>query len=583
MKRLLLTLLLPALAEAQVVVSTSSYNIADELCGNGLDDSQSGYTKGSCPAGWADAVFSDGCDLLCPEPDKDRDGYESDVDCDDTNRRVFPGVQVSAGGGQYKTCQSDGTYTSPGSLTTGTHTYFVDCTNGNNSNAGTSLATAFATIGKIAGGSTGSPPASPVTLVAGDHVYITGNCSTTYSDGTFQVHAFLTKPGSAGNEIIIEGLPGALPLIDQTSGFGFSVDPAADYVTFRNLVGTNTTSTRGGFIYNSGADHVTLSNIVAYSISGDGNNNDSCVRASNSNYFRVDHSLLWDCKANASTTHHNIDGIKWMDNDGAGDGMGHYAGYNVVGDDAVDTSKGGRCFRSKHGVNASDSAPDGHIIEHNYCINSNYAAVAWDGSGLKLRRNLFYGSGSDRIMYNVDPSDSGINDQDANEISGNTFIGMTSVDWHGLNPSAINFYEIFDNVFVDGTVSYPGYQGGIYAISPNTVDADKTSVESTHFLESDNNCFYNANTPPIFCYYCTNDIPVGDEAGAQYSFAAWRSLSVQTPSFDANSYVENPTFDSYFRATSTNCANKGWLRTSEESSGTATSGFLRSRFNRRLR
>lgn len=549
---------------AQVVVSTSSYNIADELCGNGLDDSQSGYTKGSCPAGWADAVFSDGCDLLCPEPDKDHDGYDSDVDCDDTNRRVFPGVQVSAGGGQYKTCQSDGTYTAAGALTTGTHTYYVDCTSGNNSNAGTSLATAFATIGKIAGGSTGSPPASPVTLVAGDHVYITGNCSTTYSDGTLQVHAYLTQAGSAGNEIIIEGLPGALPTITQSSGFGFSVASTASYVTFKNLIGTNTSTTRGTFVY-GGGDHVTVSNIVAHSITGDGNNNDSCVRASGTNYFRVDHSLLWDCKENGAGNEQNIDGIKWMDDDGVGDGMGHYAGYNVVGDDAKDSTNGGHCFRSKHGTNAADSAPDGTIIERNYCINPGTFGVQWDGSGLKLRRNLFYGTGSDKLLYVIDASDSGINDQDANEVTDNTFYKMSALNWNSVNTSAVMSYTVTGNVFYDGDTSYvAGNNEGIFSICGYCSDATKATLEALHYFESHGNCFYNPNTALVFSYFAVSSGPSDDE-GANYSFSSWKALTVQTPTFDSDSYSENPTVDSYFRATSTNCANKGWLQTSEES------------------
>lgn len=53
-------------------------NITEEICGDGIDNSESGYAKGVCPTGWTDALYSDGCDFLCPGIDKDQDGFYSE-------------------------------------------------------------------------------------------------------------------------------------------------------------------------------------------------------------------------------------------------------------------------------------------------------------------------------------------------------------------------------------------------------------------------------------------------------------------------------------------------------------------------
>src|SRR5882724_2962365 len=79
---------LPAWATTQV---------SPEICGNGIDDplqtgGSANGTKGSCPGGYMDARIGNGCDKICPGADQDGDGYADSVDCDPTNRDVYPGV-----------------------------------------------------------------------------------------------------------------------------------------------------------------------------------------------------------------------------------------------------------------------------------------------------------------------------------------------------------------------------------------------------------------------------------------------------------------------------------------------------------
>lgn len=87
-----LVALVPQAAVAQNIVSQ---NITDEICGDGIDNSASGHTKGSCPGGWADAVYSDGCDFLCPGIDKDQDGFYSEDSGLRTETATVNGAQTS--------------------------------------------------------------------------------------------------------------------------------------------------------------------------------------------------------------------------------------------------------------------------------------------------------------------------------------------------------------------------------------------------------------------------------------------------------------------------------------------------------
>lgn len=139
--------------------------VAPELCGSGLDEpgntggSVNG-TFGSCPVGYGYSISGTGCDLLCPGADRDNDGYtpngqagssatsghlpgasSTSIDCDDTNKFIFPGVWTAIGctGGQVHQCHAtNGTYSScvaPASITceaTGSGVcHHVDCTSGN--------------------------------------------------------------------------------------------------------------------------------------------------------------------------------------------------------------------------------------------------------------------------------------------------------------------------------------------------------------------------------------------------------------------------------------------------------------------
>lgn len=579
---LLLLSLLPDVAQA----------VVPEMPGDGIDNGTSSGTAGSCPEGYADAVYSSGCDLLLPEPDKDGDGYTSDgslgsagttlVDCDDTDRTVYPGVHVADGcsGSDYKTCQGNGTFTScqAGPLCEATGTgecKYIDCSSGDNANSGT-YASPYATWGKVSGGSGGALPSSPFTLGPGDAVYLigSGSCTTAFNTtvgGTPDTPVLFdgTVSGDSSNRILLARYPGSTALLTVTDGTAFVLE-GADYYTIRGFKGSTSWSSKAttSFVYGSFSDNTVISDLWVTRAEGNGDNNNGCIAMSHSNNVENRHNFLGDCVRAAGNVD-NTAAIMMLDDEGAGEGADHYHHHNVKFWTTYSNTANGSGLFGKHGANLADVGENGHRYEHNYIINPRNA-IMWAGSGLRASGNLVYwdapgnevSTSVQRVAHIFDNFTGGR--MEDNRIEGNTFINGSMLYWqiptYASTAEKLTFKR---NVIVDNDDAYSyGNNEGVVAIAPYGSSANKTYFEANSQLDVDENCYFNTEaTALVFPYF------VFSGGGSDYSFADWKSTVGQ----DASSFNEDPVLDTYYRATATNCENKGFLLTSEEGAQVQTS------------
>lgn len=573
-----------------------------EIPADGVDNGTSSGTAGSCPAGYADAVYSVGCDLLLPGHDKDNDGYTDDgslgwagttqTDCDDTNRTVYPGIhrKGSCTGSNYQTCQTSGSWnacqTGPLCEATGSGVCkYIDCGSGSNANTGT-YASPYLTWGKVSGGSAGTPPASPYTLQPGDVVYLigTGTCSTAFSsivgglahDVIFEARS----AGTASNRITLRRYPGVTALMTGTNTLPFAI--FASYYTVDGFKGNTTYSSafKTSFVYSRDASNLIISNLNVTGVAADGDYNNACVQFDHSSGNTVRNNYLGECKQ-ATGNVDNIAAIGILDDSGLGEGANHASYGNTIYYASPSNTLNGSGIYGKHGVNFSETGANGHQFHHNYIVNAR-RVINWGSSGLRASRLFAYHDGpgfetstSTQGVLLLSPL-GGSNSHEDNRIEDSTFVNFSMVYWQEPTyGSALEKLTLDNVVIVDNATAYvAGNNEGIISIDPYGSDAQKTTLESgAGRLAINNNCYYNAGLTLNFSYFNMTSGggghgPAGN-AGADYTFANWQTNTA--PDQDLQSFVTNPTFDMYYRATVASCLDKGWLLTSEEA-GAGVSG-----------
>lgn len=555
-----------------------------EICGNGIDDPlQTGGaangTKGSCPAGFMDSVIGNGCDRKCNSLDEDGDGYTVDgtlgdagttyIDCNDNDRRDFPGYYIpnswtSPTG--YKKCQANGTYTtailnSTAPLCEATAPgvcKYIACGSGSNSNSGT-YASPYLTLGKIAGGSTGSPPASAYTLNPGDVAYVMGSsdCSTTYATSLGNAHAEFNSDGTLANPITIKRYPGSTVKILADNAFGFKT--YGDYYHYDDLeftgscTASNTTNSTP--IYFNLTSNGEVSRSYFHDWTGSSYQNDSMVYANATNATNVHHNFFTNWAQGSGSCNNpgsgqNVNAIKFLDNAGSGTGSNMSANFNTAWRSTPATgfaTEGGFLFY-KHGIDAADAGTNGTQVKYNSVINST-VFLQWASSKMRASDNVL--SGIEQIFYG--PADVGKMQDNLYEY--NTSYASSNFDWV-IPPytSTSQSVTVQRSIFYDTTNPYnSGDCNGIYRIHPYGTDANKSYFETNVSFSSDYNCFYNPSVALKFCYFGQDQVAPGDEAGGIYTFAQWLSNTVH----DDHSFSEDPTLDSWLVPQSANCSTFG--------------------------
>lgn len=533
-----------------------------EIPVNGIDDGASSGTAGACPADYMDAVIGSGCDLQWPATfrdgttnyDRDGDlygdggsGFLSDGDCDDDDPTMYPGRLDESGcpAGQYRTCQSNGTFSSCAALSAFCD-YRIDPGSGNDSNDG-SYANPWASFGMISGGATGAPVGA-VTPSAGDVICLTGStdATTQFTDDVGLVHMRITGAGgTSGNKITIIRLPSSTAKIRASAGTVLR-NFDADYIKLVNIEYSITNSGGRSVVEGFGVDGLELEGGHCYGSSGNGDNNWACFKCDGCNFTSVHHSYFIN-PIRATGNEENVSAIHNLD-DGGVEGEGHYHYANTFHWDTAATS-GNRVLRQKHGYinGATDAGDDGFRFYFARATNFfEFAQV--DVSKLRMKYSIGYCDSLTPcaiLDVNHDPYTT-----EDNEVEYNTWINATSFGWR-LSDYASGAKLLWRrNVIVDNKSGSYATEDGIVRMDPYGTDAEKAQAESVTAFVADYNTYYGTTITPKFGYFAEN----GD-AGGQYEFAAWQSNT----GLDTNSHVEDPSHNAQYEPTATNSFNRGWL------------------------
>lgn len=532
----------------------------------------------------------------------DNDSISAVLDCDDTNHYIYPGIDTISGcsAGNYRTCQNDGTYTSCASLSSYTchtsgSTYFLD----------------DAETDCTGDGSYGDPEnwlCLANTGLGGYHALSAGNCAVfkcgTYSGGVWGTNPNLKQfyqnniDGTSSNKIKIKALPGCA-WWEAGIGSGVVIEGGGSFNP--SYPGTAHNSVEGAFhlissdhieisgmeiknlgtgfgtagIHTDGSSNVRIHNNYVHDIDGEEDSNTACIklRGSGATSVRVDHNLVKDCYERTATTgdsgwnSQNNSGIRGMDVDEL-----LYL-HNV----SVNTANATYGLDFKHGI----STAVGNHVYGNIIIGSGYAGVAIDAiPNSTIRANFLYDVCSLNPTSAVCPGAfSYIDLSGSTHEHKNVFFEYNTVvkapAFHALNAAWTgtggNIYSFKYNVVSDdhsSSYSTDNSANGFYNVAGYGSNAQRDDVLARGI--SDYNCFYNENSQTLrFSFFEATSGgwgPAGNNGQAYSGLGAWQAI------YDTHSYNENPSFDSYGRATSTNCGDKGWLLSSESGGGGGPGG-----------
>jgi hypothetical protein len=565
-----------------LLLAVPAWAARPEVPCDGVDNGDSSGTWGSCGAGYHNALFNDagtantGCDLSCPELDKDGDGYNSTAsaghagtsykDCDDANFLIFPGnyYPCDCGTGAnsgYRICNTNGTY---GTCTctattvlcekTGSgHCYYIDVEAGDDGNAGT-YAAPFATLEKV------SNVAGDTPLVAGDVVYFIndGTLSHTFVDDQGRTAlAYFSSVGTSSDKIRIKRYPGSTAILSAAAVIiGFAT--TARYYVVEDLAISKASTERSAII--NWGQNMEFSRNYFYDVIGNGDNNTGALHSAGGGIVvNAHHNFFRDVYGDEGNQG-NL-GAVVMVNDGADANVNHTIDFNTFWWTRAtnsDCSIGDKCAHAlniKHGI--AENAPSGtSYFRYNKILWPNYGAKV-NSSGWQLKNNLIV-EPADWAFYQL--ADASYPNGESNVISYNTVVNGLFFSWPEPYYTDREDTTFSYNVMVDNTASYNCEQGVLHIDSYGT-DAEEAKFDGG-YLVPDNNCYYNASAALEFNYFCQDTGDAGDEGGGNYVFADWKTAGGNT--YDTHSFEENPKLDSVYRATAANCDDKGYLLTSEE-------------------
>ena len=502
----------------------------------------------------------------CGGVDNDGDGYTTDgsgefspaIDCDDSDWQMYPGIWRFSGG-QYSKCQSTGSYSSgvaqPTEATGSGQDFFVDCdavTDGDGSFASPWNTTQHFTYFFVS-----QQPPVYHTPTAGDAFWIKGTCDVGYDyDGVGTGDSSLTglylrtSSGTAANKIFFIKWPGASVAFDQDG----------------------TTMTQG--IYIRQTSYIVVSGMEAFASGQSG----TCASSSESNHIEFRNNNFHNCTGTSGNNiaglkltdvddtyiHHNqfVDNFDVLDPSGQNNrnlvffqGTRNVESYNWNGytDAAVLNQPIGQCTGTKHG----DSSGNASVYDsHRNIYFSCATAVGGGMAGMHIYDN-FMGVWSKGVtLENLGgpfyPSNLLM---EYNTVVGPQLIGIDFTSYYATPTNNV----IRRNVIEANVASYGGSNGIVTDTNFGT-SADYAVTSDIGVIDYQNNCYWNTGAAALqFTHYAGGTAP----EGGVYSFANWKLVDVvapnNKPAWDDNSYEEDPLLDTYSRATSANCSDKGWL------------------------
>ena len=531
-----------------------------DICGDGIDQDGAGG------------------DQPCASPDVDGDLFPSSsawtgpfgagvVDCDDNNRTIFPGAWTNSGcaADQFRKCNADGTYgscLSYSTLTAGaidgskyTTLKFCDPTKTADTGLGTyasplnCLAFVKPTMATYV-----APSAGLFVIVLG-----TGAFTQTWSDsGTTRMFYWTSKAGtssnpigwfwSSGASITGQGVD-ASPGVASTAGAvtPWRVSTASHYWNVWNLTVNGGYSTSG--ILQEEATNGTYWNPTAYNIDGSEDDNLAGMKiAVDADTTTVYGGTFYNnYERDDANGQNNTIGIVVMDS----------AGYSVYGAVAYNTGTAyGYGFKAKHtkvgaaasvwqGIKASKMRHGCLDIQSEETTAKNFTFAdcnnTLDGRAIK---NANCDSANCRFKNFIV--------QDGTIINSSAFVFIPDDTYNSVSNPALTFRRVV--VSDDRASSYPtDGSDGFIALCHYCSNALYTDVYSGGKISINNNCYYNQNAVALF-FTVWGDAGAGASGTTYSSFASW----VSGTGFDTSSFSQNPSLDSYGRATASNCSAMGW-------------------------
>jgi hypothetical protein len=485
-------------------------------------------------------------DPIYPEPDKDMDGYESQLgartDCDDTNRLIYPGIStactVSTLNDGWRTCQANGTYTSCVKHTVAPlcektrsgRCLYIDPVKGNDANNG-SFIRPWRSFAKI-----NSPSGS---LVTGDVVYLmNGTFKDTYNIAYRGTRTLYLKDKVG---ITIKAYPGAKPIIDvDVVSCPIHLDGSSRIVIegveiANSPIGTNC---EGGILFWGGTDNE-VRNMSIHHIDGSADNNNACIHSVSPINHNYHHNTLADCYDAGSTNTRNNSAVVLFG------GTGSRIHHNLISytNPASSSTNVGLGIKQKHG------AKDGTLeADHNIIWNAKECALCSGQPNSYFHHNLVLNSWS--VCKFIDWGGPTYHQNERCEFNTgvNTAVGVYYDPTNGYGP--IGPLSFKSNI-LSANSNYGSQELGIATIGVYLPDALYTDVVGGKKLIFADNRYYNAAQPFDFeLFTAVSQGPLG----RTYDFSSWRSAG-----YDTGALSVNPRLDASYKPTAAECSNQGWL------------------------
>lgn len=536
---------------------SSSFAAVGEICGDGIDNDSSGG------------------DAACTTTDPDRDGYTT-TDCDNTNRYIYPGISITAGcsAGQFRTCQSDGTYTACANLSTFT------CKSGSGSDYWLDVGTATCS----ASNSYASPSSYLCfsdTGMTNYHAPVAGDCfifktvgtySTTWSGSTKQIYVS-NKDGTSSDHIKIAVLPGTswaeagIGSGVKIAGAGTAAPIYIEDSSYWDVTGVEVTRSSGSQdsgIWWNGGDHGHGWNLAVHGVSAtNGNGNPAGLRANSHASWTIDHFLAYDNYPLTDATNQNNADVLFMD----------VSDVNIQYGVVYSTANAEIGIKGKHVGTGTTAA----YIKNNVVFNEYQEGITFGGysnitvANNYLEENMRANSGAGMTIMTTGTTPVSNAYQDI-VIEYNTIINSGCFEVRPEDDATqlgSPFATFRKNVCVDNrATSYPADgTDGFIRIFHYGSDAVYNEFITGGTLTIDHNGYYNSIGTAIY------ETVFGDNSSTSNGTTYSTCSSMVTGSgtiAHTGSACENPSLNADGIATSTNTRDWGWAQTSSTTTTTTT-------------
>ncbi len=497
-----------------------------EICGDGIDQ--------NC----------DGSDLSCGENDKDRDGFNASKDCDDSSRKIYPGISVSCNsscGQGTKTCKKDGSF-SPCSCTPlceakgDGNCYYISKLTGKDSNPGTFKKPWKTTKNITSYYSASERPPKWINLKPGDVVYfMPGIYKKTYEykyQGTKALF-FRGLHGTKDKPIILKAYPGVHPVIAPFISNNKPVT-GLEIIQSNNIVieGFEITRTYGNLVRIDESKNIELKNLWIHHADGVGANNISGIYVRDGENINIHHNLIHDVYDH-SEKNYNSRNIAFFSG-----GNNKVLNNVIFQSPRIDESPTGGCVVYKHKATIKDSVFE---VGHNILWNCSMTSIGSGTPNSHIHHNLLVNSfpitftnfGGGTLMRN-------------NIVEYNTIIGNGLLYEPTTEYGQIGKLTFRKNIVVDN--SKYSSQKGIITISPFGEKSIYNQVVNDKNLDFNSNCYFNSNDPIQFNLFSTSKT-----YGSTNSLSVWKSRG-----YGKNSKSINPKLNKFHIPTKAECMDKGW-------------------------